>query len=102
MSTSEINAVIDQLTHASVDGASTLSFAGRGLKLDNENDGTSNVPPNSRHFRSRERKVHRENFIAPVELSFLGIERSKNFRSYETAAIDVGWLDFYLANRLSI
>ena len=43
MSTSEINAVIDQLTHASVDGASTLSFAGRGLKLDNENDGTSNV-----------------------------------------------------------
>ena len=74
-----------------------------------------------RHFRSRERKDHRENFrsrgtfvpwnirslelsflwnfrslgaknqelsfrgtFAPVELSFLGSERSKNFRSYET------------------
>jgi len=52
------------------------------------------------HFRSRERKVHRENFrscgtfipwnihscgtFAPVELSFLGSERSKNFHSYET------------------
>jgi len=74
------------------------------------------------HFRSRERKVHRENFrsrgtfvpwnirslellllwntfvprerkfqelsfrgtFAPVELSFLGSERFKNFRSYET------------------
>ena len=57
------------------------------------------------HFRSRERKGHRENFrsrgtfvpqerkfqelsfrgtFAPVELSFLGSERSKNFRSYET------------------
>ena len=48
------------------------------------------------HFRSRERKVHRENFrsrgtFAPwnirsleLSLSFLGSERSKNFRSYET------------------
>jgi len=39
MSASEINAVIDQLSHASVDGAVTVCFAGRGLKLDNESDG---------------------------------------------------------------
>jgi len=39
MSASDINAVIDQLSHASVDAAATLSFAGRGLKLDNETDG---------------------------------------------------------------
>jgi len=51
------------------------------------------------HFRSRERKDHRENFRSrgtfipwnirslelsfPVELSFLGSEVSKNFRSVE-------------------
>jgi len=45
------------------------------------------------HFRSWERKVHRENFrsrgtfipwnIRSLELSFLGSERSKNFRSLE-------------------
>jgi len=50
------------------------------------------------HFRSPERKDHRENFhsmehsllgtFAPVELSFLGSERSKNFRYYETV---VSW-----------
>jgi len=40
MSASDINAVVDQLSRASVDGAAALSFAGRGLKLDNENDGT--------------------------------------------------------------
>ena len=39
MSDSDINTVIDQLSHASVDGAATLSFAGRGLKLDSEADG---------------------------------------------------------------
>ena len=39
MSDSDINAVIDQLSLASVDGAATLSFAGRGLKLDHESDG---------------------------------------------------------------
>jgi len=43
------------------------------------------------HFCSQERKVHRENFcsiehlllgtFAPVDLSFQGSERSKNFRS---------------------
>ena len=46
------------------------------------------------HFRSRERKDHRENFrsrgtfvpwnIRSLELSFLRSEGSKNFRSYET------------------
>jgi len=41
MSASDINAVIDQLSHTSVEGASTLSFAGRGLKLDSESDGKS-------------------------------------------------------------
>ena len=92
MSTSEINAVIDQLTHASVDGASTLSFAGRGLKLDNENDGTSNVPPNSRHFRSRERKVHRENFIAPVELRSSGSNVPRTFVPMKLQQLMlVGW-----------
>jgi len=45
MSASDINAVIDQLSHASVDGASGLSFAGRGLKLDNESDGKLSVDP---------------------------------------------------------
>jgi len=45
------------------------------------------------HFRSRERKVHKENFhscgtfilwnIHSLELSFLRSERSKNFRSVE-------------------
>ena len=39
MSVSDINAVIDQLSHTSVDGGVILSFAGRGLKLDNESDG---------------------------------------------------------------
>ena len=39
MSDSDINTVIDQLSQASVDGAATLSFAGRGLKLDSEADG---------------------------------------------------------------
>ena len=43
MSASDINAVIDQLSHASVDGAATLSFAGRGLKLDSESDGTVKI-----------------------------------------------------------
>ena len=39
MSNSDINTVIDQFSYASVDGSATLSFAGRGLKLDSEADG---------------------------------------------------------------
>jgi len=39
MSASDINDVINQLSHTSVDAAATLSFAGRGLKLDHESDG---------------------------------------------------------------
>jgi len=43
MSASDINAIIDQLSQASVDGAAALSFAGRGLKLDSESDGKLSV-----------------------------------------------------------
>ena len=43
MSASDVNALTDQLLHASVKGLATLSFAGRGLKLDNEIDGKSHL-----------------------------------------------------------
>jgi len=39
MSDCDINTVIDQFSHASVDGAAALSFADCGLKLDSEADG---------------------------------------------------------------
>jgi len=39
ISARDISAVAHQLSQASVDGEASLSFAGRGLKLDNKTDG---------------------------------------------------------------
>ena len=39
MSSTEIDSVTEQLSKATVEGSSELSFAGKGLKLDGESDG---------------------------------------------------------------
>jgi len=79
MSASEINAVIDQLSHASVDTVVSLSFAGRGLKLDNESDGklkgTSQLVDTGKMRRLILGMLKVENFFLDTRNFFPGTRR---------------------------